>query len=148
MGARRITLRSSKEKIEDEMEEGFEGKSSVATKGKYRQALYCIIAISISLAMYHCHEAYVEQLEEEQTEREQAMNCMYQFKTEDCNPLNMTDKCSQIYSCIEKSPKDINELEIFGETIKRASKNLNETVMGPAALIGLAILIVYIKDKA
>ena len=72
---------------------------------------------------------------------------MYQFKTQDCNPLNMNEKCEELYECIEKSPKDINELEIFGETIKRASKNLNETMMGPVALIALTVLIVYIKDK-
>ena len=69
MVARRITLRSSKEKIEDEAEDDFLSKGLGAGSRKYRQALYWIIAIVISLTMYHCHDAYVEQLEEEQKER-------------------------------------------------------------------------------
>ena len=54
MVARRITLRSSKEKIEDETEEELTAKGTVSRKGKYRQSLYVIIAIIISLVMYHC----------------------------------------------------------------------------------------------
>ena len=69
MVARRITLRSSKEKIEDESEDDFVSKGLISGKRKYRQAVYWIIAIVISLTMYHCHGAYVEQLEEEQKER-------------------------------------------------------------------------------
>ena len=32
-------------------------------------------------------QAYQEQVAHKNVEKEQAINCMYQFKTEDCNPL-------------------------------------------------------------
>ena len=84
----------------------------------------------------------------EEDEREAAMDCMYQFKTQDCNPLNLTDKCKEIYECIEKGPQDVDELEIMAETVKRVSKNLSETMLGPVAMIGLVILLTYIKEKS
>jgi hypothetical protein len=38
-------------------------------------------------------------------------------------------------------------MEIVGETIKRASKNLSETVLGPTALIVLVMLVTSMKEK-
>lgn len=52
-----------------------------------------IAAILVGLVAYHCYSSYQEQIKAEQLEQQQGMDCLYQFKTEECNPLNLTDKC-------------------------------------------------------
>ena len=52
-----------------------------------------IILIFVSLVGYHCYDAYNEQIKAEEMQQKQGMDCLYQFKTEECNPLNLTEKC-------------------------------------------------------
>ena len=58
------------------------------------------------------------------------MDCLYQFKTEECNPLNLTDKCKEIFECVQKSSSDIDEFEIMTQMIKRTSTTLTVGTSG------------------
>jgi cytochrome c-type biogenesis protein CcmH/NrfG len=141
MVARRIDIKS-RNGGDDLLTEG--GIRSKETK-KYSTAMYWVIAITVGLLLYHCYGTYVEQVGLEEAERNEAMDCMYQFKTQDCNPLNMSDKCKEIYACIEKAPQDIDELSMMAETVKRVSQNMSDTMLGPVAMIALVILLTYIR---
>ena len=84
----------------------------------------------------------------EELEQKQGMDCLYQFKTEECNPLNLTDKCKEIFECVQESSSDIDEFEIMTQMIKRTSTTLTETMLGPVALVFGVLLINYLRDKA
>ena len=47
----------------------------------------------------------------EEAEQQEGMECLYQFKTEECNPLNLTDKCKEILSCVQESQKELIKLK-------------------------------------
>ena len=92
MPAKRIDLRTFKgNNPEDSDIPQF--KEMTAKYKKFGSSLYWIIGIIVMLGAYHCYGSYQEQLQNQSLEKEEAMNCMYQFKTQDCNPLNLTDKC-------------------------------------------------------
>ena len=44
----------------------------------------------------------------EAQEQKEGMDCLYQFKTEECNPHNLTEKCQEILDCVQKSTEDID----------------------------------------
>ena len=93
MVAKRIELRTLKGNSGDDSDSGFSFKDIDVKRGKFGGAAYWVVGIIIILGIYHCYETYQEQVENQSLEKEEAMNCMYQFKTQDCNPMNLNDKC-------------------------------------------------------
>ena len=75
------------------------------------------------------------------------MNCMYQFRTEECNPMNLSDKCNQLLDCVQRAEMDIDEIEVISNTIKKTSKSLSDTMLGPVALAFGVVLLTYLKKK-
>jgi hypothetical protein len=50
----------------------------------------------IVLAGYHTYDAYNEQVMLEEEEKKEGINCLYQFRTEECNPMKLSDKCNEL----------------------------------------------------
>ena len=61
--------------------------------------------------------------------------------------MNLSDKCKEILECVQESQRDIDEMEIMTQMIKRTSATLTETMLGPVALVFGVLLISYLKDK-
>ena len=93
MVTRRIELRSYKGSNSDDSDGPINAKDIGRKYMKFGNSLYWVIGIIIGLFIYNCYGAYQEQITFQDEEKEEAKNCMYQFKTQDCNPLNLTDKC-------------------------------------------------------
>ena len=62
-----------------------------------------VIILVVGLLGYNTFNAYTEQMEIESVEETEGMNCLYQFKTEECNPLNLSDNCAKLLDCVKKS---------------------------------------------
>ena len=71
-----------------------------------------VIYILIALVLYHCYDAYSEQIQNEENEVKEGMDCLMQFKTSECNPMKLTDSCNDLLKCIQRSDKNIDEVEI------------------------------------
>ena len=93
MVTRRMELRSLKGGSSDASEGPVQAKDIIKKCGKLSPSLLWVIGIILGLFIYNCYGAYQEQIVFQNEEKEEAKNCMYQFKSEDCNPLNLTDKC-------------------------------------------------------
>ena len=149
MVARRIELRSSSIQEDKELHEdpvmNIKGKLQ---KPKIGASLLWIILIFSALLTFHSYNAYHEQVEEQEQEQKKGMECLYQFKTEECNPLNLTERCEEIVGCVQNSVKDINEMTILQEIFLRTSKSLSETMQGPVSLIFGALLVGYLREKS
>ena len=94
MVVRRIELRSDRNQKGDKPEKVSFLDDVVQGKKSFGSSLWWVVGIIVALIIYHCIGAYQEQVSFQQLEKEEAMNCMYQFKAQDCNPLNLTDKCT------------------------------------------------------
>ena len=93
MVVRRMELRSFKGGNSDDSDGPMYAKEIVKKYRQFGPSLYWVVGIILALFVYNCYGAYQEQITFQNEEKEEAMNCMYQFKTQDCNPLNLTDKC-------------------------------------------------------
>ena len=114
---------------------------------KFGQSFTWITVIFIGLIAYHCYSSYNEQMKLEEVEQKEGMDCLYHFKTEECNPYNLTEKCKELLNCVQESSSDIDEMEVMTQMIKRTSSTLTETMLGPVALIFGVLLINYLRDK-
>jgi hypothetical protein len=126
MVARRIELRTSRSEPLVEASDVESVVKILKPEGKkIGQMSTWIIYILIGLVVYHCYDAYSEQIKTEEIEMKEGMDCLMQFKTSECNPLKLSDSCIELVECIQKSEKNINEVEIVSEMVKRTSRSLS-----------------------
>ena len=93
MVAKKIELRTTRGQRGEDSDGRFSMKDFGINGKQLDASKFWIIGIIILLGTYHCYTSYQEQVRNQGQEREEAMNCMYQFKAQDCNPMNLTDKC-------------------------------------------------------
>ena len=137
MVTRRMELRSSKSNVVEDAKETKEEQVQIlkTDKVKMRNSMYWMIVILFAFVAYHSHDVYKEHLKAQDIEQKEGMDCLYQFKTQECNPMKLSQKCTELLTCIQKSANDVNEMEMMTQMLKRTSQSLSETVLGPTALI-------------
>jgi len=62
---------------------------------------FWIMAITVVLIGFHLYDTYQEQVKLQEDEKAEGLECLYQFKVSECNPLNLTDKCEALLECIQ-----------------------------------------------
>jgi hypothetical protein len=145
MVARRIRIERTKTEESESgsllskvIEEGDSGKGRM---------IPLVLVILLLLSGYHTYDAYQEEMRMEEEEKKEGLNCLYQFRTEDCNPMKLNDKCTELLECVQQTETDLDEMEIISNTIKKTSRSLSETLVGPVALMVGVALFSYIRKK-
>ena len=76
-----MELRSLKASHSEDSEGPVHAKEIMKTCKKLSPSLLWVIGILVGLFIYNCYGAYQEQIIFQNEEKEEAMNCMYQFKS-------------------------------------------------------------------
>ena len=66
--------------------------------------------------------------------------CLYEFKVNNCNPMNSTEECRRLAECFQTADNVDEGMSLALEFLQKTTRSLSETVVGPVAIILLFIL--------
>ena len=77
-----------------------------------RSNLFLIpLIIFLLFGSYHSYQIYQSDQITAKEMQEKGKNCLYEFKVQQCNPMNMTDECNKLAECFQTADNTESSLE-------------------------------------